>query len=841
MGITKFTQETRTHKLWTPQNSEFLEVKNWLEENVVSNLRINRVIYEAENVLDKSILLEMLRVHETVVDTKTRSAIWGSVCAKVPKLPRELLYRRKRDNVDGVEEDSEITVTQKTCVKSDMRRVRQVNDNEDDGDDLDWSLLLPRDHYCELLESLQQVCLENNILEIFGYDHDFISSLTQQQIIRDINTVDTSVVAGFPVNVTGFLGNIERDADGLIVKAGAARHTWFTKINHTAVDKGDIKGEGAEVDSATYDWEQKFVKNMANTIKGKKNVSVYFMASSSYSKISDDIIWVDTQYIITGFVVMFIYVVTMIGKFNMVEQRPVLSLLGLSCVGMAVGVSCGVCSAVNIPYGLGIDDMFVIMQAWNNLSPQEQKLELDERVGCALKHAGASITVTSVTDFVAFAVGSTTVLPALRSFCLYAAVGIASVFFFQATLFVACLSVDQRRLEDRRHGLFWCWKLNNWTPNQCSQMDLCQIFFNDVYAKFLFLAPVKVLVLVVTLVLTCVSGWGLYNIRLQCDFIWFLPQDSYVYHFYLKERYYYQSYGRQGSVFFRNMSLFSELTNIEELTAQLKNSKIILDVDSWYDKYKLYWRKQGYEVPDPQQTEGEFLDQLSQFLYSPSGSPYRVRNFRFSSELNCTQKAPTVTFSSIDYRHTSLLTSSEEIQAMKSVRKTVRDMNFTSYVRAWSLAYGEWETNQVITEELYRNTSLALAVVFLVTLLFIASFVTSFMVVVCVVLTLVDVGALMHWWGLSIDTVSCFGLILVTGLCVDYAAHVGHTFMTKTGTRDDRARKTVSTIGPAVLNGGFSTFLSFIFLANTRSHVFQTFFKVRVFILLRGQTQPNSH
>jgi hypothetical protein len=33
-------------------------------------------------------------------------------------------------------------------------------------------------------------------------------------------------------------------------------------------------------------------------------------------------------------------------------------------------------------------------------------------------------------------------------------------------------------------------------------------------------------------------------------------------------------------------------------------------------------------------------------------------------------------------------------------------------------------------------------------------------------------------------------------------------------------------MGPAVLNGGFSTFLSIVLLCNSNSHVFLTFFKV---------------
>ncbi len=44
--------------------------------------------------------------------------------------------------------------------------------------------------------------------------------------------------------------------------------------------------------------------------------------------------------------------------------------------------------------------------------------------------------------------------------------------------------------------------------------------------------------------------------------------------------------------------------------------------------------------------------------------------------------------------------------------------------------------------------------------------------------------------------------------------------------RSERAQLALSNIGPAVLNGGFSTFLSFILLADSNSHVFETFFKV---------------
>lgn len=59
--------------------------------------------------------------------------------------------------------------------------------------------------------------------------------------------------------------------------------------------------------------------------------------------------------------------------------------------------------------GIGVDDMFVIIQALDNLSAEEKLMPIPERMARALKYAGVSITVTSVTDIAAFAIGATTV------------------------------------------------------------------------------------------------------------------------------------------------------------------------------------------------------------------------------------------------------------------------------------------------------------------------------------------------------------------------------------------------------------------------------------------------
>lgn len=92
-------------------------------------------------------------------------------------------------------------------------------------------------------------------------------------------------------------------------------------------------------------------------------------------------------------------------------------------IGGAFAVAIGLCSLFGVPYGpvhtslpfmlmgLGVDDTFVMMASWEEVISNEKnrKKPLSERIALALSHAGAAITVTSLTDVVAFIIGASTV------------------------------------------------------------------------------------------------------------------------------------------------------------------------------------------------------------------------------------------------------------------------------------------------------------------------------------------------------------------------------------------------------------------------------------------------
>ena len=89
--------------------------------------------------------------------------------------------------------------------------------------------------------------------------------------------------------------------------------------------------------------------------------------------------------------------------------------------------------------------------------------------------------------------------------------------------------------------------------------------------------------------------------------------------------------------------------------------------------------------------------------------------------------------------------------------------------------------NTWIGFELWRNLGLALACVFVITFVLLADTTICLMVFTCVAFTLVDVVGALNFWGTTLDPLSSVNIILAVGLCIDYPAHIAHSFLVATG------------------------------------------------------------
>ena len=84
--------------------------------------------------------------------------------------------------------------------------------------------------------------------------------------------------------------------------------------------------------------------------------------------------------------------------------------------------------------------------------------------------------------------------------------------------------------------------------------------------------------------------------------------------------------------------------------------------------------------------------------------------------------------SMIQFTHNLMNGPKEQIPAMNRVKQILREANFTNRVFPMCIGYASWETDEVISEELYRNVLLAITCVFITTWILLFNFTASLQV-----------------------------------------------------------------------------------------------------------------
>ena len=410
----------------------------------------------------------------------------------------------------------------------------------------------------------------------------------------------------------------------------------------------------------------------------------------------------------------------------------------------------------------------------------------------------------------------------LFSFCIFASLGIIFIYFYVITFFFAWFSYDQNRVETNRDGCLCCWKRTNWQPSKCSQRSLLRMVF-EVLANILVFLPSKIFVLLLTLGILAGGVLGVVRIDTFFDYNSFITEGSYLRNFLMFKEKHFPNGGQTATIYFADVDYIAEMEKIQLLLSDLaelstaKRNNIASDSLKFWarDFLKFVSKKRGgayYAFSfNRNYTNASFQEDLSQFLNNPvEGRRYRS-NFEFEGGvIDPRRPAPKVLLSSMSFQHQIFDHSADGIAAMNQVFEAIERQNFSGKVFATSQAYSSYITMEIITEELCRNMLMALAVVFVCTLILIADLATSFIVLITVTLTVVNVAGYAYFWGLSIDTLFAIFMTISIGLCVDYSAHIAHGFTIEEGSNNERMKKTLTKVGPAVFNGGMSTFLSFV-------------------------------
>ncbi|RXG52645.1 Patched-related protein 9 [Armadillidium vulgare] len=908
-GLYYLTFEFRPYKLWVKEPSKFKRVHEWKMEKFPNTIRKHIAIWETDNILTAKAINQMWVLHQEIESSRSsKSGVrYSDVCLRVPSLINS------KSDTEEKEEKHEENYDFDT-IQSNDKKTHIVNkrDAQEEYDDYDYDLYdsavknhevpawlsndkskpstevetqtkenvqiplwltneknIPprsesyylssenasreeRNDHCEFVEDLELICYEESLLEVWGYDDKVIKSLTDKQVIEDINNFSSSRVTGFPINITSYLGGISSDRFGNVIAAKGALNTWYTQVDMKAISECEKLGckieidlgSGEEVDERGMEWEI-HLTNVVNKFKDQ-GVPVNLQASYLFGAVHRSALFQDFIWVCTGWVVLIMYVVVTLGKPFSSDRNIVPVLVGIACVGLSVMASYGICTASGIPYGplnsvlpilliaLGVDDMYVILNSWESCKNDETVVDIKTRARKMLHQAGLAITVTSLTDVIAFVIGATTEVPALRYFCVYAAVGISVVYFLQITLFVAAIILNQKSKEKSEK--------TSCLPSICNASSDKNVLGNEhlgkwlgKWVRFLLQPPVTAFVLLSTGLLLGGAISQTLELEQRFESTWLLPTSSDIYKWFKTMDRIFPKDGRDGFVFFENVKLPEELPELQILAENLRRNPFVSRVDAWFDKLTDFIDREDL-FKNKNMTSELFYDSLSYFLFNEDGAKYRNDIvFSNNTKLRCIEPAPKFTTFKISFRYRRLNPANGEYQdAMNSVRQIVSSANLTGYRAPWALSYGQWETENVISYELLRNVSIVLVIIFVMTMVLLASFRAALLVLTCVLATLVEVAALMNFWGVTINTVSCIALVLAIGICVDYAAHITHGFLVAQGSRKFRAESALNHMGAAVLHGGISTLIAFVMLAPSDTFIFVSYFKILTGVAIFG-------
>ncbi|GMH91249.1 hypothetical protein TrVE_jg6783 [Triparma verrucosa] len=677
-------------------------------------------------------------------------------------------------------------------------------------------------------------CVDSvSILALWNYDASVLSAQTQAQILQTVNDAANANL----IILDAVLGGLERDSNNDIVSAIALQVIMSLHVM-----------DGKDDELMAFEKDNFMAKCNEAVAQHSSSYNMYCNSFRSYSDESDRAIEADQSLMMFAMLIMIAYVAFVLKRKDMVESKMLLGLLIVVNVGLSLGVAFGICGFLGLPFtqmsmmcifiimGVGIDDMFILTDAFDREPPS---LPSSERVANALAEVGGSITLTSVTDFLAFSIGSTIDLPAVSYFCVTAALAVMSVFLIQITFFAACLAIDARRILNNRYDLLPCFvrkQMEDWgqrenaehnssnskpLPMASSVVDKTPLSPINVFADFIVRPVVSKVAIFLFLVLGAgMSYQGFSSIEKGIKITDFLPAGSYVGIFYEKRDLY-----------------FGEIDTMEFITTAT------IDPSSADDRAKLSTTFTNVEnlsftvgTPNCWFNAWQAFDTSLSASTSESDAQASFDNFMSTDEAK-TKYANNMVFND-DGKIVTSKCNSLFLFATMDVEKAVdemyqaREATISGGGEDFAFAFNQnwlWMERYITIDTLTVNTLMgALVGVFVVCVLFL-DVTSALLVCVCVVLINVNIIGLMSLWDVRLNVASLVILILSVGFSVDYSAHVAEGYLsarTKGLKAKEAVQVSVREMGVSVLNGGISTLLAVVILSASKSEGFVVLFKM---------------
>ncbi|XP_077994624.1 patched domain-containing protein 3-like [Glandiceps talaboti] len=680
-------------------------------------------------------------------------------------------------------------------------------------------------------------CNQNAILQVLNFDATTIDAINFTYPIHSVNpTVQVFIGSG--------LGGVDLHDDGETIKSTEAMQLFYF-LRHSSVEE----------DKRSKAWEIEFLNKMAEYKSDDVKIA-YFTSQTQELELAESSLSVIPRFSIT-FSVLITFSIVCCVMADWVRSKPWLGQLGVLSAGLAVISSLGLCSYCGLPFinvvasmpflilGIGVDDMFIMIAAWRQTPPNDP---VEERMGKAFKEAAASITITSITDFLAFCIGAITFFPSVRIFCFYTGIAVLFDYAYQITFFGACMTLMGRREAANRHcmtcmkvrpkeevgdspayRLFCAGGSSEKTPPKVEDNEhFCTKVFQRLYGPFIVTLPVKIITVLAFVVYLTVAIWGCLQLQEGIRLKNLANDDSYAVQFYNLEDEYFKVYGPAVTIAINDEVDYSDTSvqnEIENVIRDIEESDYFHDnkavTQSWLRDFLRFMNVTGLTYTD---YSTFVLNLRNSFLTLPL--PYEI-------DINFSEDNTSITSSRFYVFSKDMSTANREREMMIEVRHIIEKSDIK--LIAFHPAFVFYEQYIAVLPNTLQNIGIAAAAMFVVSLVLIPHPICSIYVTVAIATISTGVVGYMTLWNVRLDSISMINIIICIGFSVDFSAHITYAFVIAPHeSRDKRAIEALHLLGWPILQGALSTILGVAALATSDSYVFRTFFKTMFLVILIG-------
>eukprot|EP01025_Chloroclados_australasicus_P010600 TRINITY_DN1437_c0_g1_i3.p1 TRINITY_DN1437_c0_g1~~TRINITY_DN1437_c0_g1_i3.p1 ORF type:complete len:950 (+),score=108.56 TRINITY_DN1437_c0_g1_i3:595-3444(+) len=840
-GSRQLEEENRGEKLWIPADTESQEDKDYIDIYYQSFARLEQVLFAAcedgTNMLTPEYFDQMLEIHKQI------ESLTVYYCPEEPKTC----------NGEEIEEGDFAGLNQQD-EQCDLPVTRLIFNPQTITGNIERKCYL-----------MGKGCFVSNVLELFNYTSSEWAS--QEQILARINMPSSELsdeyLNGEPINKDSLFGGIQYE-NGNIVSVRVLAFNYYLK------NEEQLTCDNALYDFKGYAWEEGFLDYMEETVDsegtcrkdgGSSDYEILRFATRSFDDEFGGTINTDLNFLFVAIGVIVIYALLMLSKWRLGFSgiRLFSTIASLASIGLAFICAQGLLgyaglftSALDsvLPFllvGIGVDDTFVLVNAYDNTDPTKP---VNLRIAEMYAAAGSSVTVTSLTNFFAFIIGSNTSLPALRNFSIFAAIGIIFIYFLQMTLFGGIFTYDSRRQKRGLYEVFCCWGVGSGcfpSDYQEAQPDPCQCATPEQWLAYamrglgsiLTTLPGKVIVILVYVGLLIGGIVGVAKIPVDADVNDFVPPGSYLENWIDTNDDYFNTVGSSVALYFKEIA-YEQPDIQEEMIEALRimiNNRFTLRNPQDYGVWLLGFRNSTFYSEALDNNKAAFVDALQKYLNNdPFGAQYQ-------SDVVFSDDKSTILTSRFTGNYMVLDTSSEQVDSMKSLRSEIKEGMKGKQIEDDTFVYSpdflQYEQYAQIGREVITNLGLAMLMVLVIISLMLFNLYASTLTFILIFSIVIELVGYMYWWGFSVDSVTVIFWVISLGLSVDYNVHITHGFLYQVGTGNtrwevgnSRMQKALEETGVGIINGAFSTFLAVLCLAASESYVFVTFF--RALLLVTG-------